>query len=1206
MPFANNPGCSCCDTCNVVELQDLDHDLVAGTPYQLPGNINSFNQINLSNLIETGFFKTKDDWIDLKVYRDVGGVETLQGTIRYQLMSLGHSRDYHYQDDTLPYPTVRKWRGLGARVDNEWHLIHGDPYNVNVGCSEVVITGVSAGTFDGTPCVVSSLKNAYARKYGDPNTTENWVDPLDRPYRGKRWEETCPNGRYNPANYRFEKNNYVMFDNEASFSTTLYRYDSTSGSVTLEVTALGTASDATFAAGATSAAISRTFSGSAGTITTPLAIGSPHNIESESSSTVSGPGDFKIECTRAYTTESGSVDIRIVRTGGNTDAVNVSVYDGSTIQTLAFSAGQNFATITVNGTTHDGLRSSLDLDGDDTPATPKDDYLLERITIRANSWELHGETTTGFGEPSLDANWLSQSHSTAQDRYFYYADSIPFDKTGSVWQPNVYIKVDASKNTKLRYYEVSKIRNDATCDYADEHEKTCPLYEQCTYTSEHNHQPADFADTSSTGTMYLPDAEKHVFIDGCTTYHLFRDVGLDYEEPFFVLREHERRDTYVCTQNSYGYCVFVVEDYTPPSNTSTGPFTQDCDGTTVTYNVINDYSNLPSGYVHFDTISSVVGIDCVGYVGTALRNVYFAEHSGGVPGGVAGLTSTGISRCDEWDYDYGDATYTYTTDSSSPLNEFLVRIISDVVIGHDFTPPADPSDTTYEFVHSGGFGKFKGIVFRWNGTDYDMIGQERIYSGDWSVLNTSAAQDQDMIDRITEPHWYYNSNAYYYIKPNNGGNLSWEGPFSTPVDNTVTPAINVEFAGRKRVRVKLHASGTSSNWIGMQPRDILGGATTKPSYVGEVSGAYRVTDTGTTDSPIDYYEWQNYIGQCGNNAPNPCRGDTLCVSMGSDPDNFPFWGRKWESGNNNPSAGYTRFYSFDFGDYDACECLNDSWEKATTASDRNELMNPPSDASACTWAVCLPSLNPSGKTFPYDSIDNHLVFANLPLSTTTNTIIVTVGSSPGTGNICDCSTGTSGFPVTNEYYEFDENNAWDGELIIQSNQAGTTYGKLHAVSTDPLKGTLFRYGFGSIDHYIRSGQDTDNVLFPDFANFTKFTSCWSDDNHPTLSYTEADCDVQSTDADRQWRFVSGYTLTTPTEVDYTGTVTDIDFRASGPGPSSTYDPIPFDGFGNWYQNEVATPCYKLHRWQGLEQSFIDIHPRYLEFDVKAFATSWPK
>lgn len=1212
MPFANNPGCSCCVTCNVVELQDLDHDLVAGTPYQLPGNINSFNQINLSNLIETGFFKTKDDWIDLKVYRDVGGVETLQGTIRYQLMSLGHSRDYHYRDDTLPYPTIRKWRGLGARVDNEWHLIHGDSYNVNVGCSEVVITGVSAGTFDGTPCVVSSLKNAYGRKYGTPNSTETgWTfDPDDRPFRGNRWEQTCPNGQYNAANYRFEKNNYIMFDNESSFATTLYRYDSTSDSVTLEVTALGTASDATFAAGATSAAISRTFSGSAGTITTtnttgPLALDIPHNIESESSSTVSGPGDFKIECTRAYTTESGSVDIRIVRTGGNTDAVNVSVYDGSTTQTLAFSAGQNFATITVNGTTHDGLRSSLNLDSDATPPTPKDDYLLEPITIRANSWELHGEATAVGTTPNLGSNWLSQKHSTAQDRYFYYADSIPFDKTGSVWQPNVYIKVDASKNTKLRYYELTKIRNDATCDYADEHEKTCPLYEQCTYTSEHNHQPADFADTSLTGTMYLPDAEKHVFIDGCTTHHLFRDVGLDYEEPFFVFREHERRDNYVCTPNAFGYCVFVVEDYTPPSNTSSGPFTQDCDGTTITYNVINDYSNLPSGYIHFDSVNSVVGIDCVGYVGTALRNVFYVSTGSGVPGGAANLTGLGISRCAEWDYDYGDVTYTYTTDSSSPLNEFLVRIISDVVIGHDFTPPADTSDTTYEFVHSGGFGKFKGIVFRWNGTDYDMIGQERIYTGDWSVLNTSAAQDQDMIDRITEPHWYYNSNAYYYIKPNNGGNLSWEGPFSTPVDTTVSPSINVEFAGRKRVTVKLHASGTTSNWIGMQLRDVAGGASTKPSYVGEVAGAYRVTDTGTDDSPIDYYEWQYFIGNCGNSPPNPCVGSTPCVSMLSDPENFPFWGQKWSSTlNNQQTTAYERLRNdpqiyFPYGDYDTCGCLNETWEKATTASDRNELMNPPSDAASCNYATCLPDLNPNSKTFPYDTIDNHLVFPNLPLSTTTNNFSVTVGSSPGTGNICDCGTGTSGFPVTNEYYQFDENNPWDGSLNIQSSQSGSTHGILHAVTTDELKGTLFRYGFGSIDHY-RGSQDTDNVLFPDFAEYTKFTPCWSDDNHPTLSFTESDCDVQSTDDDRQWRFVSGYTLTTPTVEDYTGTVDDIDFTVLGTGGVS-HRPVPFDAFG-----QVNTPCYKVHRWQGIEQNFIDIHPRYLEFDVKAFATSWPK
>ena len=1205
MAIRRSPGCQCCQTCEVVELEDLDHDLVAGTPYRLPGNINSFNQLNLSNLLSQGFFKSKDDWFDLMIYKDINGVPVLQGSIRYQLMSLGHSRDYHFQDDSLPYPTVRKWRGLGARVSNEWHLIDGDSHNVNVGCKELVITGVSAGTFDGTPCVVSSLKSAYARRYGTPNTTENFVNPSNRPFRGNRWEETCPNGAYNPASYRFEKNNYVLFDNEVTFVTNLYRYDNTSGSTIKSVTALGVTADISFSSGSMSAAVARLFSGVSGTISLPDAIGSPHNIQSLASSASNGAGHFQIECTRAYTTETGSVDVRIYRTGGNSDAVTVTYQIDSSVHNVSFSAGQNFASVTINGQSHNGLRSSLDLDGDDTPPTPKDSYVLHPITIRANSWELHGASVGGFGSPALGGNWLSKKHTSAQSRYFYYADSIPFDKTGSAWSDNVYIEVNASKDVHLNYYELSKIRNDATCDYNDEHEKDCPLYEKCSYTSEHNHQPADFEDTSTNGTMYLPDAEKHVFIDGCTTYHLFRDVGLDYEEPFFVFREHERRDNYVCSPNSFGYCVYVVQDYTPPSNTSSGPFTQDCNGTTVSYNVINDYSNMPSGYIHFDNVNSVIGIDCVGYVGTALRNVFFVGTGSGVPAGASGLTGLGISRCAEWDYDYGDSTYTYTTDSSSPLNEFLVRIISDVNEGAVFSAPSDTSDTTFEFVYSGPSGnKFRGIVFRWNGTDYDMIGQERIYRGDWSVLNTSAAQDQEMIDRITEPHWYYHSNAYYYIKPNNGGNLSWEGPFSTPVDNTVSPSINVEFSGRKRVRVRLHASGTSSNWIGMQQRDLGSSASfTKPSYVNEVAGAYRVTDTGTDDSPIDYYEWQYFIGNCGNSPPNLCVGSTPCVSMHSDPDNFPFWGQKWGSSlNNQQTTSYQRFFDFTYGDFNHCDCLDDSWEKATTASDRNELMNPPSDAAACNWATCLPDLNPSGKAFPYDTIDNHLVFESLPLGgTTTNTFYVTVGSSPGTGNICDCGTGTSSFPVTNEYYEFDENNAWNGELAIQSNQAGTTHGILHAVTTDALKGTLVRYGFGSIDYYERTGANSDGVLFPDFANYTKFTPCWSDDNHPTLSFTESDCDVQSTDENRQWRFVSGYTLTTPTVEDYTGTVDDIDFTILGVGQPSVHRPIPFDAFPG-----PNTPCYKVHRWQGIEQSFIDIHPRYLEFDVKAFATSWPK
>ena len=1173
MAILRSPGCGCCTTCEVVEYQDIDHSLVAGTPYQLPGNINSFNQINLSNLLPQGFFKTKDDWFDVSVYRDVGGTPTIQGTIRYQLMSLGHSYDYHHDDSTIPYPTVRKFRGLGASVDDEWYLIKPDSYNVNVGCKEVIIADVSDGTFDGNPCVVSSLKDQYSYYYGDPKTTQSWLVGEDRPYHGQKWNLFC-RGEKVPNSFALEKNNYVLFDNETSFNTTLYRFNNTSEEVTRSVTCLGSTTSHTIAVGQQTSSVTRSFSGTAGTISTTSEYNGSADIESCSSASATGAGHFKLECTRAYTTESGSVDIRIYRTGGNSEAVDVTVYVDGTPQTVSFTSGQNYADITVTGQAHDGLRDSLDLHDDSTPPTPKDAYTLAPITVRANSWELHGS----------EGDWLSQKHATAQTRYFYYNETIPFDRSGSVWDGTTYIKVDASKDVDLGYYELSKIRNDATCDYNDEHEKGCPLYEKCSYTSEHNHQPADFEDSSGTNALYLPTAEKHVFVSGCSTYHLFRDEGMAYEEPAWVYKENLRIDQYLCQSDPINPCVYLIENYTPPTNTSSGPFTTTCGDVTVSYNLVNDYSNLPSGYVYLGSTEVVGALECVGYTGGSEINIYYADYDNETPASASNLSATGFESCSEWSYAYGDSTYTYTTDSSSPLNEVLVTVISDVVEQSDFSEPSDTSDTSYEFVHTNGV--YAGVVFQWNGTDYDMIGQERIHRGDWSILNTSAPQNPDMIARITEPLWFWNNGSYYYIEPHGGGNLTWEGPFSTPVDSTASPAIEVQYAGRKRVRLSIAAAGVKSDWI----EDAENG--TLASNLSIQSGYFYQSDTGTSTLTTGLYQWKNYITECGNTFDSV--PDGYIEMRGTDM--FPYWGNSFEDGFNPLTNHYTRLgpgynglFRFQFGFYDQnCACIFASWTEENTETDVNELMDPPSDAESCPWSSCLPTLAPLEKQFSKRTGPNTNPYDSLP-SATSEVIQITVGSSLGTTSICDCVDGTTNSGQVTQYYlDFSAETVWDGTLV--NTGVGSTNGFVQMFTTDPLKGELRPYGYD----YIQFNQDYGS---PDFAKFTKYTSCWSDDAHPTLVFTESDCDVQSTDSNRSWRFVSGYELTTPTLEGHTGTTSAI--WNEGLTVSSEDGFIPVIG-------EDVYPCYNLHRWQGNKQHFVDIHPRYLNMTVKAFTTSWPK
>jgi hypothetical protein len=1178
----------------VVPYESVDHSLVAGTEYQLPGSVTSFNDINLSNLIPQGFFKTKDDWFDVKAYKLVGGVETLQGTIRYQLLSLGHSRDYHYTDPTLPYPTIRKWRGLGAKVGDDWFIIEPDEYSINVGCKEICITDVSDGEFDGSPCVISSLKSSYNYYYGNPSTTETWADPLDRPSRGLRWNyDSC--GTVTP-HYALEKNNYVYFDDETSFSTSLYRFDDTSGSVSnYSVTALGSTTFHSFAPSDMSSSVTRTIS-SSGTISA----GSGSNvfngqadIEYLPSASSTGAGSFYLECTRAYTTESGSVDIRIYRTGGNSSAVDVTLYNDGSYQTISFASGENYKTVTINGQVHDGLRDSLDHHTDSTPPKPLDSYTLKPITIRGESWELGGESySPSFGH-TLSDPWLSKKHSVQPSRYFYYNSSVPFDRASSMFDGSVYLKVDASKNVVLGSYGVSQIRNDATCDYNDEANKTCPIHERCSYTSEHNHQAVDFEDSSTSGTLYLPTEEKHVFISGCSTYHLFRGGGMEYVEPFFVFTENLRMTDYLVQSDPVNQIpgVYLINYYIPPASTSAGPLSTTCNGTTVSYNIQNDYSNLPSGWVFFESISVVDALSCSGYTGGDEINLYYSEYTNAKPAGNSSLTDVGFERCDGWSYT-NDQTYTYTTDSSSPFHEVVAKVTSDVFEFNNFQDPEDTSDTSYEFVMQYGF--YAGAVFRWNGTGYDYVGQERIHSISSAdpafqiplPLPTSFGWADDI------PLWFHVGSSYYYLAPPDvSGNLEWNGPFSDPIDNTVSPPIDVLYSGRKRIRLSLAVSGVKSDWLGDTGTGIyvgdLAGLTTGSGYVTQ-------SDTGASDIPYHgLMQWQDYVNDCGNTFESLPQGS---IQMKSS-DMFPFWGSWWDDNIAN-TFGYTRLKEqVYYGDFQSCPCLNNEWSEAYTESDKNDLFDPPASADSCGWSNCVPPLPTYEKQFAFRTGSDTRAYDpdDLPLPTS-ETIQITVGSTLGTTSICDCAAGTTNSgQVTQKYLDLNLIDTWDGTLTQTG--TGSTNGSIRTFTTDALKGLLRRYGY-----YDEQGGVLENegisLLSPDFAKFTKYTSCWSDTSHPTLVFTEADCDVQSDSPSRSWKFTSGYTLNNPTLVDYTGNIDEITLSS----PQSANDHVPIGGT----PTNPVYPCYKIHRWQNNQQFFVDIHPRYLELTVKAFITSWPK
>lgn len=1203
MAILRSPGCTCCDTgCDVVAYQDLNHQLQAGTAYQLPGNVNTFTRLELSNLIPDGYFKTQDDWIEIASYTTGG---SLISGIRFQLMSLGHSYMYHAIDSSLPYPTIDKWRGLGARFGNDWFLVRPTLHTKNVGSKELCITDVSDGTFNGEVCVVSSIKRSYTYAFERTNPTA--TSPT------YRWEDKITPCRIEEG-YAFSKNRYELFDNETTFSTQFHRFNNSttniSASIEYSIPNLTIANDSvSILKDNQTYSISKSLSGvttGTGSIQAKNAagtsgLGSYNSVAAVSvndSSSQAGAGDFKIECTRAYVFENESLDIRIVRTGGNGNAVDVTLYNDGTTQTISFAAGENYKTVTVNGQSHNGLRSSLDLHNDDTPPTPYDDYGLDYITIRDTSQELGGDPN----------GWISQKHDTEREFYFWYKGSVPFDY--SLGDNNAVIKILTSKDVTLRHYGVSKIRNDATCDYTQENEKTCPVHQTCSFNSDFNHQPLDFYDDTQSGTMYLPDAEKHVFVDGCDTWHLFRGPALEYAEPYYTYRMNYRNDSYLVQTDQQNPGIYIIPEYTPPADTSTGPFETTCNGDTVTYYVKNQYSDMPSGLVYIGSTGFVEALSCGGYLSGEEISLYYANYTVEKPTYVSNLSATRTTECDDWSFLYGDASASYTDilNNTSPLTEVISRVQFDVFRQADWYDPASSilngsnSDTTFEFVLVG--WNIAGSVYRWNGTDYDMIGQERIYEGSFDS-NSPELSQQLYKDRITEPFWFWKSNSYYYLKPNGGSDLTVEGPFATPVDNTVTPAVSVNYAGRKRIRLSTDIQGFTS-----EATDDMSGAYTNHLSIAEQyrgKNLYEIPWIDLYDSSVSVVmgsgavtgsnlHWDKLVEvqepyglACGN----LIEVSTYNIIMRDSPD-YPIWGDlNWAL----CSSQATRFPNLDSPD---C-CFDNEWELANTPTDRNEAFSVPSSADSCSWYNCVPELNDYQEDFPYhvgpDSL-NAQAYPILP-QPTSETINITVGT--GTGDICDCNTGqTSSGQVTQTYLDFRTETVWTGQLTrLSGGKTGAIIVSFdHTTIMPEIKKSgyhvnPFNADFNSLNKNGGLYPNTDSTNH--YTNYT--SSCWNDYNFPGLAFNESNLDspldpsfdpsdqyIAYSDyyGSRQERYVSGYNIPNPTLVDFA----DQDIL-----DNSLCD---------------YTPCVKQWKFDSVQQTFIDVHPRYLSMYVDKYTPTWPK
>ena len=1206
MAIRRSPGCGCCAGCEVVENEDLAYDLTAGEVYQLPGTVNDFNKIELTHLLPDGYFSHIDDWFDIGLYEydPVQQQDVLIQNLRYQLMSLGQSYQYHatYVDDylnnsLLPYPALDKWRGLGVRVDNEWHILQPDQYQAYAGVNDVCIVGTSAGTYERSiTYVMTALANynyKYVRSYDNEEISNNAIDT-------NRWkEQVCPGKK--PIDYGFEKNRYVLFDGETSVSSKFFRYNKSSQDTDLTLISQDSfgfnqvSTNHTVSAGSITSSFSRTIPTDPYTfflynyeLDSSNFIVSGASVITHPTTSVTGAGHFEVECDLAIVESGGSVDLRVFRTNGNSEAVDVDIFYNGATTTLSFAAGENYKTITVNSVSHSGLRSDISRHTDSVPAIPKDKYSLNHILIRKDSWEV--------GTDSL--HWLAKSHSAAQDRYFWYKGAIPFEKDGSIWKGSVKVKVTSSKDVTLGFYGITKFRNDATCDPADENQKLCSVHSLCDTISDFSHYPIDFSDSG--GTMYLPTSEKHVFIDGCETNHLFRDEGMNFLDAKYVYRKNERYDLYYRDLGEDP--VYLILNYTPPSNSTPLNWTKNCDGVDTSYTTYTDYSNLPSGHVYFES-STVQDVNCSGYGGPSIATTHIPTLTGLPP--VANMSPASIgdpevvimgktTYCDDWSFLYGDRNYTYTDDGSSPFSEVVAKAEIYPNYGSLDQPPDDQTDTTYEIVVSSiNFSAtYKGAVFQWNGSSYDMIGQDRIYVLQ-SMPSGSVLTDQVYIDAITQPFWFFYDGSYYYIKPNSGSALTVEGPFGTPTD-TVN-SVSVTYEGKKKIQFALHYDGATSagvnangsiyddGWFAGMPEYERAWLT---KYVGvtDFDTTIAVTDaSGTvTASPLPFIHTRQELDPIEECSLSICQDGALitdAIKVHPDTNQYGYWHVTMAPERN-----------------EVCDCSSEQWSSANTLTDRNDAFDVPSTANAdCDWLDCVPSLNPVSFNFDYCTQPSDAKAVDSFFGIIEGDIIVpalTEGTFNYTsGDICDCPDLTAESAST-AYYDFTNVPVWNGQLDRSDTVLGDTSSLIRSFDYTFIMPLIFNNGYMQLDRVLSEAYvDYDNldsngckrtryITHQDVCDYTDF---------PTVTLTESDLETPGDDSyngygwdytKRELRFVSGYTIGTEQIVDW-------------------HDP-------DYQSKQLNDVCWKMRQFASATMSYVDVHPRYTSPQIKKFTTLWPK
>jgi len=598
MAIKHSPGCTCC-ACPTASGSGVSY--TAGTTYEIPYNLGTHKSLDLTNTFPSSLWQESNPWAKVE-FKDSTGT-TLHESIKVTPSGFNSvpvsfaSSDGADETFSKPAGFFYNVRAFENTVDYE--LSDSTTYERNrqfkyqePGGQFYRIKSVTAGTFNGTEGYARSLLKDFDPYYGNGDLYQD-----------------C---NINKANIWFtpEKSQYFFFDSDTSIDVNFIRAHRENGdcnSLSPSVTWSGTGG-----LGSGSVSFSDNVHSQAVTMSTPTTAGGTFSMTSSSlgstacslgfstvhnTSTISlsyipiasatGDGHFQLECHEVQGIQGSTTDVRVIRTGGNSTAVDVVVAVGNTDVTLNFSAGDQYKSFTITHASHDGRSFASTPVPTNSKGGPQD-IDAGKIVFRDDHWEYGSE----------DDTWHLKDGSAQQ---FWRWN--PFERDG--WTETdlsaapIRAFLSMSHDGTFGQWSVSGLYMDGTtCNPYTTVNEDCPMHTPCVSVFPFHTQQYEIEVTLDAGytNLSIPDKVGNLH-EGCGSTVLYEADDPDILD--YVWRWSQNYETVVVgaldgyETNYYASGHWAAQDYTVNLFSSCGNYTED--------RIYSTY--MPEGYVTFDSSS---------------------------------------------------------------------------------------------------------------------------------------------------------------------------------------------------------------------------------------------------------------------------------------------------------------------------------------------------------------------------------------------------------------------------------------------------------------------------------------------------------------------------------------------------------------------------------------------------------------------------